>query len=481
MFVVSIAAMAIAAYGLDENIRISVSGGGMTPAAIEDTFVHSRHRKHDKLHNGYLSLSGAVLPEPSAKPVKPKKTVSDKVFGGTEYQFESGLRVLYKQMPTAGRLYWSAAICGGASSLEGALAGESAYLSDIFGICRINGLKATDFLRLMESKGMTARADVRLDDFILRGEADSKDPALFFRFLLSVLNGRTPDERAFEYYEKCGSLGSRIYAGKHIMDRLESELKPGYAYSQYKTGDILADDFYERAEKYYEKYFGRINDGALIVIGDLTESQFLSVLKQYADQFRTNAAKRNMPSVSFRLLSGERTLPTDYDFTTTRVAASGMLETTLENMHAADIADRVLSRVLESALKDSGWKTKSRISFVSLPKGHVVMRVSARLDPAKDPGAAISAADVRKTIMRELGSLSEGRFQPGEPGYSKTEASTALSVRMASPEYWLWTAEEKVSHAKDYNTGSAAKLSGLTNDRIRNVFSALYNGGRIIF
>lgn len=475
----SINSIAAATFVKDENILISVSGGTMTPGAIEKTFTESRPMRGENLHKGFVALQSAGLPAASPKKVKPKKTVAEKTFGGTEFQFPNGLRVMYKQMATGGKLYWSAALGGGTSSLEGAVAGESAFLGDIFSICRINGFAGRDFLRLMESKGMTADCDLRFDDCVISGVADSKDPELFFRFLLSILNNRTDDEAAYDYYEKCESLGSRIYAGSHVMDRLESSLQPGYAFSEYKTGDILADDFYERAERFYSKRFSSMNDGALIVIGDITEYKFLTALRLYAGQFRTSNSRHTRPSVSFRLLSGERNLPAEYDIASFRMAASGLLETTLDNRHAADVADRMLSKVLSTALKDSGWRIKSKIYFISEPKGHVNMRITAHIDT--DSGVeAIDAAELKKIILRELKALAEGRFQPGEPAASKSETSTALAQKTATPAYWLWIGEEKVTNTKDYNTGSAAKLSGLSNDRIKNVFSALYNGGRIV-
>ncbi|MCQ2142503.1 MAG: hypothetical protein MJY56_00380 [Bacteroidales bacterium] len=476
----SIKSIASATYGNDENIRISVSGGAMTPGALENVYEQARLVKPDSVPNGFLSLASAALPSPSPKKYKPKKTVNEKTFAGTEFRFANGLRVFYRQMNTGGKLYWSAVMGGGTSSLEGAVAGESAYLDDIFSICTINGFKANEFLRLMESKGMTVKADVNFDDCFLRGEADSSNPDLFFRFLLSILNGRAADEKAYEYYEKCESLGSMIYADDHIMERLEKELQPGYAFSEYKTGDILADDFYERAERFYAKRFGTTNDGALIVVGDITEYKFLTSLRMFADQFRTSAAKRTVPSVSYRILSGERSISTDYDLPAVRIVASGLMETTMDNRLAVGIADMLLSKVLSSALKSSGWEVRSSLTFSSAPKGHINLRVSANISPECVEGGAASTSEVRKTIMRELRNLAGGHFQPGEPGLSKSEASTAYAQRTSSPLYWLWIGEEKVTEAKDYNNGCAAKLSAIPNDSVQKIFSTLYDGGRII-
>lgn len=478
--ITSINSIASATFGRSDNILISVSGGTMTPAAIEKTYEGSRHATPPALHKGFVPLSRAGLPEASTKKYKPKKSISEKTFGGTEFQFANGLRVMYRQMPTNGRLYWSAVLGGGTSSLEGAVAGESAYLADIFRICRINGYEASGFLRLMESKGMTAEADVRFNDCIIHGVADSKDPDLFFRFLLSILNGRSPEEKAYQYYEECEGVGSRIYADVHVMERLESELRPGFAFSEYKVHDILADDFYERAGRYYEKRFSRMNDGALIVVGDISEFKFLSSLRMYADQFRTSPTKRAVNSVSYRIISGERTFPTDFDLPSARIVASGLIETTLDNRLATDVADRMLAKVLSSALQDSGWKAESSITFNSAPKGHVNLRIHASHDTSYGGGNTMNISELKKTIMRELKRLAEGHFQTGEPGLSKSEASTALAQKYATPEYWLWVGEGKVIEAKDYNTSSAERLSKLTDDRIRKIFSALYDGGRII-
>lgn len=105
--------------------------------------------------------------------------------------------------------------------------------------------------------------------------------------MASFADNKSLNKDAYDYYRKCQDL--MMAAGSSQEAVLDSLMFPGNVWSPYKRRIKLTDDFPKRASKFFDSEFSKMNDGVLVIVGDLDE---FSLKKTFAATSETSAPRR---------------------------------------------------------------------------------------------------------------------------------------------------------------------------------------------
>ena len=399
------------------------------------------------------------FPQPSRKKARVERVSTDPVTGGTLWSFENGMRVIYRQMPTHGRLSYSMVFNCGASDIPGAGAGESAFYSELFHSASVGVHSGSDFRKLHESCGISMDCNVGLYDMALSGTASSGELSLLLKTLLQALNARRFSASAAAYTLDCSALS--LNAEDECFGRLYTSLHPGYLYPDRRMRSGLGPGLALNAERLFEKAFSSCDDGVLVLVGDRPAEDVLKLLRRHILSFRTSGRLKKARSVPFTTISGSRSFSAEGE-RGIYMELSAAMDYTADNYFAA----RVLGEALRELL--SGCAAKVEVSLNPRPSEHIDLRISAR-------------GDVREEeLLSALRLLSEGDKESykGLKDWRVVCANREAALRRY-PEYWLRAARTRFTDSKDIATKSEAKISAVSAEKLMQLSKALLSGGRV--
>ncbi len=409
----------------------------------------------------------------SVKPLKMKlKTIRrEPVSGGSIWVFPNGFTVVYKKMASE-RMYYSLALNGGYGGINGLGAGEGAYVADYLNNCRIAGMEADDFIKCLRKEGVTMDISVGLSSMAVSGNLPEDKMPLLLRSLLALANEREQaEEESLKYYlgneylaldYAQGSYGSRMTA-------IDSILSPGYFYSPYKVKDVVTPDFADCAEVFYNQQFAKMNDGLLILVGNMDEEKLKKVLLEKVGYFRTNDAVSRKPVVRYQPVSGWSTYTVDGDADNVDVAISARMPLTMDNYMAANLASMVMRREIAKKLNESGL--------------YFTLTYSCRMYPEERFNAVISipAANLANLIsIREaLSGLGSSEITDNDLRPFKEALKNEISREMQTPEYWVRAIMLRYVDGKDLTTNYSSRIDAVSPVKVKEILGLLDNGTKI--
>ena len=214
--------------------------------------------------------------------VKIKETKPESISGGTLWTFSNGIRVTYKQVPGIGTFHYALLLGGGLTGVDGLEEGEGGYFGDLLSLYDAGGLSAADFRDHLAVNGIEMDAEVNLTFTSIHGSAPKDKLPTLMKALLALANGRTVNRGEFDIY-----LRNAAWAREPMEDRLYSLMYPGFSYTPKKYPSSLGQATQGKADQFYESRFSRVNDGMLVLVGDLDEATVKRVLLRYLGGFRT--------------------------------------------------------------------------------------------------------------------------------------------------------------------------------------------------
>lgn len=410
------------------------------------------------------------FPDKSHK-VKLKTVRKEHVSGGSIWTFSNGFKVIYKQMP-ADRVYYTLAINGGYGSINGLEPGEGAFMSDYFHSCYIAGLKTESFLEILKTKGITMDFKVNLSNTMIGGYAQTESIQLLLRSLLAVANERTRDDASFDYYKECEYLSLELSQGDFMsrMTAIDSIMSPDYRYSHYKAAGNISDRFPDKAEAFLEDISSKMNDGALVLVGNMDEERLKKLLMEYVGGFRTRDVAFRRPALRYQPVSGWTTYTVDGNRDCVDVALSARLPITAENYIAADIAASVISRRLVKELGGSGMHAEVSYNCRIYPEERYNMLISIYDCPPMEALAGVRAV---------LSDIHEMEIGDDELKVIKTRLKNKVAVEMKDPVYWVDAIVLRYLDGKDLSTSYAAKIDSVNANRVQSVLNVLDAGCKV--
>lgn len=412
-----------------------------------------------------------TLAFPSPGPaVKLRSSKKEPLSGGVVWTFSNGFRIIYKKMPTGGKLHYALAMNGGYGDVSDLANGEGAFMSDYLDLCNISGMSARDFKRTLLLSGITMNQKVNLSNIMISGEVRDGNAPLLMKALLAVANERSRNAEDVAYYIQ--SEGLRLqYAPADVRTVVDSLMCPDYKYSPYKSEGNVSEDFAAKAEGLFARMSSKMNDGVLVLVGDMDESDLRKAILPYVGGFRTTEGFSRRTVVQYQPVSGSMTYNVDGPYDMMMVALSARLPMTADNYMAAEAAAMVMKHIVSDALAPYGVDVQLRYARMIYPEDRLsVMLMIRGEDVSQDMLSAM-----RRAVAGASGSDVEADYIAACKAYMKHK----YAVQMKEPAYWLQAMAMRYLDGKDYTTGYASKIDAVTENDVRRILDLLEMGSKI--
>ena len=386
---------------------------------------------------------------------------NDQASGGRLWTFANGIRVLYKQLPTDGMMYYSFVLKDGYSSMKDMRDGEGAFMSDMLSLYSVCGMSGRDFREMLEINGITLSAKVGLNTVSLSGTLPSARLSLLMKSLLALTKSRSADSLAF------------------ILDSL---MCGDDRYSPFKSAENLHDDLPERAMAFFDYLFSKSDDGYLILVGDMYESDVKKLLQKYMGGFRTIGRRSLRPVVSYQTGTGESTY-----FVRGNIPGIDMLMTAgvvmnPENYMASLVAAMALSDALAEAVHGSGMYVTVKNRFSVYPEERFSVLISSGYARKEGLPGKIRREKLVMALMRmRLAAAELARTGVDEEHLAlyKSVLSDRWASLQSSPEYWLDVISGRFAGGKDLQSKYQENIDSVDSEAVSEILSLLVGGGRI--
>lgn len=412
-----------------------------------------------------------TLAFPSPGPVaKLRSSKKEPLSGGVVWTFSNGFRVIYKKMETGGKIHYTLAMNGGYGDVTDLANGEGAFMSDYLDLCNISGMSARDFKRTLMLAGITMKQQVNLSNIMITGEVRDGNAPLLMKALLAVANERSRNAEDVAYYIQ--SEGLRLqYAPADVRTVVDSLMCPDYKYSPYKSEGNVSEGFVAKAEGLFARMSSKMNDGVLVLVGDMDESDLRKAILPYVGGFRTTEGFSRRTVVQYQPVSGSMTYNVDGPYDMMMVALSARLPMTADNYMAAEAAAMVMKHIVSDALAPYGVDVQLRYARMIYPEDRLsVMLMIRGEDVSQDMLSAM-----RRAVAGVSGSDVEADYIAACKAYMKHK----YAVQMKEPAYWLQAMAMRYLDGKDYTTGYASKIDAVTENDVRRILDLLEMGSKI--
>ena len=277
--------------------------------------------------------------------------------------------------------------------------------------------------------------------------------------LLALANGRTLNRGEFDIY-----LRNEKWAQEPVGNRLYSMLYPGFSYSTKKYAKGLNPGTQARAAQFYESLFSRMNDGMLIIVGDVDEATVRRALLRYLGGFRTQRGAASRKTLRFQPRAGVASHKEAgvnkgvYMLLDAENPLSGV------NYAMAEIAAEVLRRHLVEALEGTGMSVEVTTGFHSYPQERQWMLLSC------EGGVDVNA--VRKGIRRAAASTVPQK----DLDALKAKALASMDRELAEQETMVSALVARYGIGKDLVTHHKESVAAVTPARVKEMLSVLSAG-----
>lgn len=423
------------------------------------------------------------FPGPENK-VRIKSAKKDHLSGGIVWTFSNGFKVVYKKMPSAGRVFYTLALNGGYGSISDLEAGEGAYLSDYLDLCYVAGLKGTDFKKILSAERVDMQTKVTLSNTLISGYATKGKISLLMKSLAAIAKERRPDAVAFDYYMKCESLSLRFTEGTRLarMTAIDSIMCPGYRYSSYKSPGKLDSGFASKAEKFFSGQFAKMNDGVLAIVGDISEDALKKALLEYVGSFPTTETAFRRPVVKYQPVSGWSTYTMEGSGGTVDVVMSTRMPLTAENYASAAVASMILEQRLDEAASNAGISMNLSYNCRIYPEErlNLIISVAEVSDSCfAEDVKAVKAIDALNLLRTELSDLGAKPIDEGKLSACKASLKNEVSLEMRDPLYWTNAIALRYLDGKDLTTGNLTRIDAVNSNGVRAIFELLESGTKV--
>ena len=408
---------------------------------------------------------------------KLKTSVPEPVSGGEMWTFNNGMRIIYKKMPSGGRVNYSMMVKGGFSTVKDLPRGEGAFFSDMLGLHSIAGLSGEDFFKVLKANGIEMDAAVSVSDMRIFGSAPSDKLSLVMKALLSVANERKADGSRFDNYRTMAlpMLKSAV---------LDSLMYPEYDYSEAKSPSGLTKTTLTDAEAFFSKVFLRCNDGVIVLVGDLPSEALQKSLVRFMGGFRVSKSVAVKQPVSYRLRSGASTYYGTGSPVSISIGLAAAQSFSTENYMAFRIAALALNRKLSGTMATQGFSVRMSQSFKTFPQEtmELVFDLAPVPEEGLPEGISGGSSHLEEALIAARKTIEEvfsNPVNPAELASCKSLLTNEYSTMMADPGNYADAILMRYSAGKDVLTGYADRIKGVTAENVKATFGALSEGMRI--
>ena len=391
--------------------------------------------------------------------IRLKETKPEPVSGGVLWTFSNGMRVVYKQAPGSQTFHYSLLLGGGLAGVNGLMEGEGGYFGDMLSLYDAGGLSASDFRDHLAVNGIRMDTQVALTYTSIYGQAPSSKLPTLLKALLALANGRTVNRGEFDI-----CLRNSKWAQEPVDNRLYAMLYPGFNYSAKKYVSGLNPGTQAKAAQFYESLFSRMNDGMLIIVGDVDEATVRRALLRYLGGFRTQRSAAPRKSIRYQPRSGTATHREAGSSKGVFVRLDAEYPLSGINYATAEVAVEVLRRNVVEALEGTGMSVEITTGYHTYPQERLWMFLSC------EGGNDLDA--VRKGIRKAATSTVSAK----DLNAFKAMALAGMNRELTEPETVVTALVARYGIGKDLVTHYKESVNGVTAARVKEMLSALATG-----
>lgn len=414
------------------------------------------------------------------KSVKP-----DYLSGGHIITYSNGVKVIYKKMDVAGdKLYYALALNGGYMSIPDLEPGEGAFVSDFPMLCSIAGVGAEDLVDKLNVKGMTMDFKVNMSNTVIDGCCPDDSIPLLMESLLAVLNKREIIPENLDYYRASEELALKASKRRDSskMAVIDNIMCPNYIYSPYKMSGRISDDFMLKSDALFNEISSKVNDGVLVLVGNLDIDELKKLLIPYIAGFNTRRAVSKRVDVRYQPISGQATHFVEGTSNSIEVAMSTRMPVTAENHMASSIAAKVLSNNIAKKFREMGLHISfsHHCSIYPEERFHIMVSVSDAFDDGFAYGMQqVSYLRLLYDIRDALSDLKEMEVTEEQLNMYKTLLKNEIAASMKDPLYWTRAIARRYLDGKDWTTGYQAKIDAVTAGQVKAILASLDDGCKV--
>ena len=405
----------------------------------------------------------SALNMPVAK-VKLKSEKAEVVSGGQMWTFSNGMRVIFKHMPDARGFQYALQLNGGLAHIPGLQEGEGGYIGPLLSLYDVAGIPAADFHDMLAASGITMDTRVELNSLEISGSAPQDRLPLVLKTLQALANARRPNQAAFKLWQARQQMVEEEMEG--ILFR---ELNPGYTCSPYKWKQALTAETRKKAHQFYEERFKRMNDGVLILAGNLPEEEVKKLLERYLGNFQTQRGQMIRKSAEMFTHSGVTTVTGTEGAPGFHVLMDAGYAMTTEHFYTAYVGLEALRAALMRHLPAYGVTPDVQLLYCVQPQERFQVLISC-------PGASVEALPAVRAAIEEV---SEKPVDAAGFKAWKQKVDAGARRIMDTPEGCVATLLARYSVNKDIRSRYAEAIGYMDAEQVEEFLKTIAAGGRI--
>ena len=241
---------------------------------------------------------------------------------------------------------------------------------------------------------------------------------------------------------------------------------PGFSYTSRKYPSALGQATQAKAAQFWESRFSRVNDGMLVIVGDVDEATVRKALLKYIGGFRTQRGTESRKAVRYTPVSGGMQEGSEgpkgvYVRLDAEFPLSGV------NYVMAEVGADVLRRHVVAALQGTGLSTEVTTGFHSYPQERLWMVISCEGEKASDALPAIREG-IRKAAAATVSQKDVNAY--------KNLVLTDMNRELTEPETVVSSVVARYGIGKDMVSHYKESVNGITPASLKGMLSALASG-----
>ena len=432
-----------------------------------------------------------LLLSPGKEKVRLSSTTSDPVTGGSIWTFSNGVRVVYKQISGKGMIDYGLLLKGGYSYVPEIGPGESAFVGDVMGLCKIAGMSSFAFTEMLSANGIDMQCEASLTDMKITGQAPSDKLELLLKAMLSYSRDRRPDTTAFQYYKACESLRQERtrLSRLGIIAAIDSTMSPWYYYPSTKSLDKLRDDLPQRVDRYLDAQFGKFSDGLLVIIGDVSPDRLQRVLSRYLGGFTVSSAFSVRPKVEYAIKPGWSTFTVEASHSNVgsgevcvNVGMATRQSFTIRSYSAFLIASLAMKTAITEALAHVGMYSEVTVDAQVFPSERLALYITCR--PCAEDGLPAGVLpsepfDALRALRMGISKVSGGSLSRARLSELKTALLKHMETLLSEPSFLIGAVMMRNSECKDIVSDYKAAIESVTLEDVNSILHDLDFGSKV--
>lgn len=464
--------------GLLENLKLDIETGLDSLDTDEIIFTYNLNyligsTAGDTLSHNWASADSLLL-EGDYPRVRLRETATEPVTGGETLYYSNGLRLVYKNMPSAEGFHYAVVWPGGIDSVDGIKSGEGAYIGELFRMFDVAGMESGDFRDMLAAAGISMDASIDIKNLVVKGRAPSGGLQLLLGSLLAITTDGMLSKGAFDTWRSNLALSRDSY-----MSQLTSAMMPGYQYIPAPLKDAVSEDTFRKAGDYYRDRFSRMDEATIIIIGNVDEQALKRLMVRYAGGFKTNGGTTSKRNNRYKIQNTH--------FTISGEGAPGVhaiyhaeVPLSAANYYLSMVMQEWLSRALPQALASQGLAVDVQCAVLPWPSEQLIVNVDCVPMPAESlpPGVEVadasSWANLLDRTMRKLEMPSASAL-----GVYKERVTKSTGSRMESAGGLVDMMLLRLAYGKNFVMNYKGNVSSVDVSRIQAMWTELVSGGSV--